>query len=124
MEIFTVFMTSCKTSALTIQERRTVLKWSNQTNITGRPNYTLPWVYIGPRKKWSGHGRNSQTAYYAYAMGIELSAVPRGLAKRVNRGNRVVWEFDDVVVDSYYHGIWINMCNSLVVSLTKRFQGK
>ena len=74
VDIFTVFMTSCKTSAL--------------------------------------------------SMGIELPAVPRGLAKRVNRGNRVDWEIDDEVVDNYYHGIWTKMYNSLVVSLTKRFQGK
>ena len=74
VDIFTVFMTSCKTSAL--------------------------------------------------SMGIELPAVPRGLAKRVNRGNRVDWEIDDEVVDNYYHDIWTKMYNSLVVSLIKRFQGK
>ena len=60
----------------------------------------------------------------ALTMGIELPAVPRGLAKRVKRGNRVDWEIDDAVVDNYYHGIWTKMYNSLVVSLTKRFQGK
>ena len=51
VDIFSVFMTSCNTSALT--------------------------------------------------MGIELPAVPRGLAKTVNRGNRVDWEIDDAVVDNY-----------------------
>ena len=60
----------------------------------------------------------------ALTMGIELPAVPRGLAKRVKRGNRVDWEIDDVVIENYYHGIWTNMYNSLEMSMTKRFQGK
>ena len=57
-------------------------------------------------------------------MGIELPAVPRGLAKRVKRGTRVDWEIDDVVIENYYHGIWTNMYNSLEMSMTKRFQVK
>ena len=40
----------------------------------------------------------------ALTIGIELPAVTRGLAKRVKRGNRVDWEFDDAVVDDYYNG--------------------
>ena len=60
----------------------------------------------------------------ALTMGIELPAVPRGLAKRVKRGNRVDWEIEDVVIGNYYHGIWTNMYNSLEISMTKRFQGK
>ena len=42
----------------------------------------------------------------------------------MNRGNRVDGKIDDVAVNYYYHGIWTKMYNSLVVSLTKRFQGK
>ena len=53
----------------------------------------------------------------ALAMGIDLPAVPRGLAKRVNRGNRVDWEIYDIVVNNYYHGIWTKLYNSLVGSL-------
>ena len=49
----------------------------------------------------------------ALTMGIELPAVPRGLAKRVKRGNRVDWEIDDVVIENYYHGIWTNMYNCI-----------
>ena len=56
-------------------------------------------------------------------MGIELPAVPRGLAKRVKRGNRVDWEIVDVI-ENYYSDIWTNMYNSLEMSMTKRFQGK
>ena len=64
------------------------------------------------------------TSCKSSALAIDLPAVPRGLAKRVNRGNRVDWEIDDIAANNYYHGIWTKMYNSLVGSLTKRFQGK
>ena len=57
-------------------------------------------------------------------MGIDLLAVPRGIAKKVKRGNRVDWEIDDVIIENYYHIIWKNMYNSLEMLMTKRFQGK
>ena len=41
----------------------------------------------------------------------------------MNRGNKVDWEIDDIAVNNYYHCIWTKMYNSLVGSLTKRFQG-
>ena len=56
--------------------------------------------------------------------GIDLLAVPRGIANKVKRGNRVDWEIDDVIIENYYHIIWKNMYNSLEMSMTKRFQGK
>ena len=58
----------------------------------------------------------------ALFMGVDLHAVHRGFAKRVNRGNRVDWEIDDITVNNYSLGIWRKMYNSLVDSLTKRFQ--
>ena len=45
----------------------------------------------------------------ALTIDIELPAVPRGLAKRVKRGNRVDLEIDDIVIENYYHDIWTNM---------------